>query len=129
MQIKHVLIKVDDQDKALSFYTDVLGFRKNLDLGMGQFRWLTVVSPEGAHGVELVLETNSAPPSRAAQKTLYDAKFPAAVLTTDDIAGDYDRLTGRGVHFLSEPTYIGSVTTAFFDDTCGNVINLTQPKT
>lgn len=129
MQIRHVLIKVDDQDKALSFYTALLGFRKHLDLGMGQARWLTVVSPEGADSVELVLETNSAPPSRAAQKMLYDAKFPAAVLTTNDIAGDYDRLTGRGVHFLGEPTDIGPVTTAFFDDTCGNVINLSQPKT
>jgi catechol 2,3-dioxygenase-like lactoylglutathione lyase family enzyme len=129
MQIRHVLIKVDDQDKALTFYTDVLGFRKHLDLGVGQARWLTVVSSEGADGVELVLETNSAAPSRAAQKVLYDAKFPAAVLTTKDIAADYDRLIGRGVHFLSEPIDIGPVTTVFFDDTCGNVINLTQPKT
>jgi len=127
MQIRHVLIAVDDQDKALAFYTGVLGFRKKYDLGVGHERWLTVEAPEGAEGVELVLESNRLEPAKMAQKVLYDAKFPATILTTTDIAADYRRLTELGVHFLGEPHGYGPVVTAFFDDTCGNIINLTQP--
>ena len=127
MQIKHVLIKVDDQDKALAFYTEVLGLTKKVDVDMGRDRWLTVVAPDDADGTELVLETNRLEPSRQAQELLYDAKFPATVLTTADIEADYRRLSGLGVRFLGEPRRMGSIVTAFFDDTCGNIINLTQP--
>ena len=127
MQIKHVLIKVDDQDKALAFYTEVLGLTKKVDVDMGRDRWLTVVAPDDADGTELVLETNRLEPSRQAQELLYDAKFPATVLTTADIDADYRRLSSLGVQFLGEPRRMGSIVTAFFDDTCGNIINLTQP--
>lgn len=126
MQIKHVLIKVDDQDKALAFYTDVLGFTKKLDVGIGGGdRWLTVASGD-AEGTELVLESNRLDPSRRAQEILYEAKFPATVLTTADIDADYRRLTDLGVKFLGEPRRMGTIVTVFFDDTCGNIINLTQ---
>ncbi len=127
MQIRHVIIKVDDQEKALSFYTRVVGFVKKLDVPIGAFRWLTVFSPEGAEGVELVLEPNSPPPARAAQKALYDGGFPAALFTTSDIAVEYRRLKGLGVSFRGEPKNMGSVTAVPFEDTCGNLIMLAQP--
>jgi catechol 2,3-dioxygenase-like lactoylglutathione lyase family enzyme len=91
MQIRHVIIKVDDQDKALSLYTSIVGFVKRLDFPIGRFRWLTVYSREGVAGVELVLEPNYFPLALTSQKTLYDAGFPAAVLTTADIAAEYQR--------------------------------------
>ncbi len=127
MQIRNVLIKVDDQDKALSFYTSVVGFVMKQDVPMGSVRWLTVSAPDGAEGVELVLEPNSAAPGRTAQKVLYDAGFPAALLTTNDISAEYQRLKDLGVAFRGEPRQTGPVTTAFFDDTCGNFIALVQP--
>jgi len=127
MQIRNVIIKVDDQDKALSFYTSVIGFEKGQDVLIGGVRWLTVTAPEGAKGVELVLEPNF-PPSDAAQKLFYDAGFPATVLTTRDIAADFQRLTSLGVSFRGEPETIGPVTTVFLEDTCGNLIALVQPE-
>ena len=127
MQIRNVIIKVDDQDKALSFYTAVVGFVKKQDVAIGGVRWLTVSAPEGAEGVELVLEPNHFPPALASQKALYDAGFPATVLTTRDIVADYQRLKGLGVTFRGEPNDIGPVTTVFFEDTCGNLIVLVQP--
>lgn len=128
MQIRHVLIKVDDQDKALSFYTSVLGFEKKQDIPMGKLRWLTVSSPEGADGVELVLETNDHPPAKEAQKILFDAGFPATVLATNDIKTEYQRLREMGVKFRGEPKNIGPVTFVPFEDTCGNLINLVQSE-
>ena len=125
MQIRHVVIKVDDQDKALAFYTTVLGFVKKVDFA-GPIRWLTVCSPEGAEGVELVLEPNNLPAALASQKTLYDAGLPATVFTTNDIAAEYLRLKGLGVKFRGEPKSMGPVTFVFFDDTCGNLIVLNQ---
>ena len=127
MQIRHVLVKVDDQDKALAFYTSTLGFVKKLDIAMGKMRWLTVTSPEGADGVEIVLETNDFPTARESQKILYDAGFPVTVLTTNDIGADYERLKGMGVKFRGEPKNIGPVSIVPFEDTCGNLINLVQP--
>lgn len=127
MHIRHALIKVDDQDKALSFYTSILGFVKKHDHTIGAVRWLTVVEPQAAAAMELVLEPNHFPPARAAQKTLYDANFPATVLTTGDLAAEYERLKALGVVFRSEPKNVGPVATAFFEDTCGNVIALVQP--
>jgi catechol 2,3-dioxygenase-like lactoylglutathione lyase family enzyme len=127
MQIRHVIIKADDQQKALSFYTSVVGFVKKLDVPIGGVRWLTVSSPEGAEGVELVLEPNNFPPARASQNALYDAGFPAAVFTTNDILAEYHRLRGLGVTFRGEPKSMGPVTTVPFEDTCGNLIMLVQP--
>jgi len=126
MQIRHVIIKVDDQDRALDFYTRVLGFVKARDSRRGRFRWLTVTSPKGPKGVELVLESNSYAPARASQKALHDAVFPAAILATDDIAVEYQRLKNLGVRFRGKPQQRGSVRFVFFDDTCGNFIVLRQ---
>ena len=126
MQIRHVIIKVDDQDKALSFYTSVLGFVKKHDSPIGRFRWLTVSSPEDAEGVELVLEPNDPPPARASQSALYNASFPAIILSTNNIGAEYQRLKGLGVKFRGEPKSMGPVTAVFFEDTCGNLINLVQ---
>jgi catechol 2,3-dioxygenase-like lactoylglutathione lyase family enzyme len=125
MQIKNVIIKVDDQDKALAFYTGTLGLAKCRDIP-GDIRWLTVSSPEEAGGAELVLEPNHFPPARASQQTLYEAGFPAAILTTTDIDTEYRRLKDMGVRFRGEPQDIGRVKFAFFDDTCGNWIVLSQ---
>ncbi|GFE91782.1 VOC family protein [Steroidobacter agaridevorans] len=127
MQIRHVIIKVDNQDKALAFYTSVLGFRKSQDRP-GRVRWLTVASPRGPKGVELVLESNAHAPARASQKALYDAVFPAAILSTKDIAAEYQRLKGLGVKFRGKPKKMGSSTFVFFDDTCGNYIVLLQSE-
>ncbi len=126
MQIRYVIIKVDDQDKALAFYTNVLGFNKQQDRP-GDIRWLTVSSPEGADGVELVLEPNHFPPAQAAQKALYDGGFPATVLSSTDIQADYKRLKAAGVVFHGEPRRVGPVTAVRFEDTCGNHIMLVQP--
>lgn len=128
MRLRHILIKVDDQDKALAFYTSVLGFQKKNDHDGGRARWLTVVAPDDADGTELVLEPNSDAPARAAQRMLHDAHFPAALITTRDIHGEFDRLTGLGVKFLGPPQGMGPVTAAFFDDTCGNFIVMAQPS-
>ena len=125
MQIRHVVIKVDDQDKALEFYTKVLGFVKKLDIP-GDIRWLTLAAPEGAEGVELVLEPNHSPSALASQKALYDGGFPATIFSTNDINTDYTRLKALGVQFRGEPKDMGPTTFAFFDDTCGNFIVLSQ---
>jgi catechol 2,3-dioxygenase-like lactoylglutathione lyase family enzyme len=128
MQIRHVIIKVDDQDKALAFYTNVLGFVKTRDDRRGRFRWLTVSSRKGRRGAEIVLEPNSYRPALASQKALYDAVFPAAILSTDDIAGEYQRLKKLGVRFRGKPKKSGSTSYVFFDDTCGNFIVLRQSE-
>lgn len=125
MQIRHVVIKVDDQDNALAFYTSILGFVKRHDIP-NSIRWLTVSAPEGAEGVELVLEPNEFPPARASQQALYNGGFPATILTTTDIAVECKRLKGLGVEFRGEPKRMGPVTFVFFDDTCGNWIVLNQ---
>ncbi len=127
MRIRHVIIKVDDQQKALSFYTSVVGFVKKLDVPIGGVRWLTVTSPEGAEDVELVLEPNNFPQARSSQKALYDAGFPAAVFTTNNIVAEYQRLKGLGVTFRGDPKSVWPVTTVPFEDTCGNLIMLVQP--
>lgn len=128
MQIKFVSVMVEDQDKALSFYTSVLGFEKMADIPMGPYRWLTVTSPEGVAGVELVLEPMAFAPARVYQKALFDASIPATALITKDIAADVARLKSRSVKFRSEPAKMGPITAAVFEDTCGNLINLVQPE-
>ncbi len=125
MQIRYVVIKVDDQQKALEFYTTVLGFVKSADVP-GPIRWITVRAPDDAGGAELVLEPNHFPPALASQRALYEAGFPATILTTTDIRADYDRLKALGVEFRGEPRDAGPVTFTFFDDTCGNLIVLNQ---
>jgi catechol 2,3-dioxygenase-like lactoylglutathione lyase family enzyme len=127
MQLKFVSIMVEDQDKALAFYTSVLGFEKMADMPMGEYRWLTVTSPDGIAGVELVLEPLGFPPSRAYQKAMFDAGIPATALITKDIVSDFKRLQSRGVKFRGEPKSAGPITSVVFEDTCGNLINLVQP--
>lgn len=127
MQITLASIFVEDQDRALQFYTEVLGFEKKHDIPMGEFRWLTVTSPEGVSGVELVLEPMAFPPARVYQKALYDAGIPATAFMSGDINAEFQRLKARGVQFRGEPTNMGPVTIVLFEDTCGNLINLVQP--
>ncbi|MEZ5652782.1 MAG: VOC family protein [Burkholderiaceae bacterium] len=127
MQITLASIFVEDQERALAFYTSILGFQKKHDIPMGQFRWLTVTSPEGAAGVELVLEPMAFPPARTFQKALFDAGIPATAFTTSDIAAEFEKLNAAGVKFRGEPANMGPVTVVLFEDTCGNLINLVQP--
>jgi len=127
MQLKFMSVMVADQESALRFYTDVLGFEKMADIPMGPFRWLTVTSPDGIAGVELVLEPLGFPPAKVYQKALFDAGIPAIALITQDIQADYERLLGSGVVFRGPPKNEGMIITAVFEDTCGNLINLVQP--
>jgi catechol 2,3-dioxygenase-like lactoylglutathione lyase family enzyme len=127
MQLKFMSIMVKDQDQALQIYTSVLGFTKMADIPMGQYRWLTVTSPDGVEGVELVLEPMGFEPARVYQKALFDAGIPAVAFITKYINAEVDRLKARGVRFQSEPTAMGLITTAVFEDGCGNLINLVQP--
>ena len=127
MQIKLASVMVDDQEKALRFYTEVLGFTKATDITMGQFRWLTVSSPEGVEGVELVLEPMGFPPARTYQQALFEAGIPATAFFTRDIDAEYRRLKAAGVTFRGEPKAMGPITAVLFEDTCGNLINLVQP--
>ena len=127
MQIRLASVLVDDQEKALWFYTMKLGFVKRVDLPMGPFRWLTVASPEGAEGVELVLEPIAFPPARVFQEACYVAGIPATAFIAHDIDAEYRRLKNLGVEFRGEPVKAGSVKAAVFDDSCGNLINLVQP--
>src|SRR6478735_3689288 len=127
MQITLTSVLVEDQDQALRFYTDVLGFEKKHDIPMGAFRWLTVVAPEGVAGVELVLEPMGFEPARVYQKALFDAGIPATAFITRDIAAEYATLKARGVVFHGEPQNMGPVIVVKFEDTCGNLINLAQP--
>lgn len=128
MQIKFVSIPVDDQDRALAFYTDVLGFRKMADIPFGPGRWLTVTSPDGIEGTELVLEPMAFPPSRIYQRALFEAGIPQNAFITTDIQREYAQLKERGVVFRGEPQPMGPITFVLFEDTCGNLINLVQPE-
>lgn len=127
MQITLTSVFVDDQNKALEFYTSKLGFVKHADIPMGPFRWLTVTSPEGVHGVELVLEPLGFPPAATYQKALYDSGIPVTAFMTKNIASEYNRLKAVGVQFHGEPVVMGPITAVLFEDTCGNLINLVQP--
>ena len=127
MQITLTSVLVEDQDHALAFYTNILGFEKKHDIPMGAFRWLTVSSPEGAVGVELVLEPMAFSPARVYQKALFEAGIPATAFISKDIATEYERLRKLGVRFRGEPVSMGPITAVLFDDTCGNLINLVQP--
>jgi len=126
MKIKLSSVLVDDQDKALRFYTKVLGFVKKTDLPAGKFRWLTVVSPEGPDDIELVLEPNENPAARTYQKNIHDQGIPLTAFAVDDIQNEYERLKKMGVTFTMVPTKTGPVTIAIFNDTCGNLIQIYQ---
>jgi predicted enzyme related to lactoylglutathione lyase len=126
MKIKLASVFVDDQQKALEFYTEILGFIKKHDLPVGKFRWITVVSPDGPNDIELVLEPNDNPAARTFQKAIYDQGIPATAFFVDDIQKEYERINTLGVEFTMEPTETGSVTIAIFDDTCGNLIQIVQ---
>jgi catechol 2,3-dioxygenase-like lactoylglutathione lyase family enzyme len=126
MQLKFTSVMVKDQERALDFYTNVLGFAKVADLPMGEYRWLTVASPDGIAGVELVLEPMGFPPAREYQEALFEAGIPAMALITTDIAEEVERLKSRGVVFHGELTSQGPITSVEFEDTCGNLINLVQ---
>ena len=127
MQINFSSVMVDDQEKALRFYTEVLGFVKNADMPMGELRWLTVISTEGPESIELVLEPMGFPPARTYQKALYDAGIPLTGFISKDIQNEYKRLRDLGVKFRGEPKNMGLITAVLFEDTCGNLINLVQP--
>jgi predicted enzyme related to lactoylglutathione lyase len=126
MKIILTSVMVDDQDKALKFYSEVLGFVKKNDIPMGEARWLTVVSPEGPEGVELLLEPMGFPPARTYQKALFEAGIPLTSFAVDDIQKEYERMKKLGVDFKSAPTKMGPVTIAVFEDTCGNLIQMAQ---
>jgi catechol 2,3-dioxygenase-like lactoylglutathione lyase family enzyme len=128
MRIKLISIFVDDQEKALKFYTDVLGFRKEKDFPAGGARWITVVSPEGPDDLELVLEPNGHPAASAYQSALMKDGIPATAFESSAIHSEVQRLKDRGVVFTMEPTIAGPVTLAIFSDTCGNLIQMYQPK-
>ena len=117
---------VDDQDKALEFYTKILGFVKKTEIPMGEHKWLTVVSAAEQDGTELVLEPMGFPPAKIYQQALYAAGIPATAFQVDDIFSECKRLEGLGVKFSIQPTPMGTVTLAIFDDTCGNNIQLFQ---
>ncbi|MDI3340630.1 MAG: VOC family protein [Sphaerobacter sp.] len=122
---------MDDQEKALRFYTEKLGFITKQDVPMGEARWVTVASPDAPDEVELLLEPNDNPAlngaARAFQQAMFANNIPAAAFAVDDIHGEYERMRGRGVRFTMGPTQMGPVIVAVLDDTCGNLIHLFQP--
>jgi predicted enzyme related to lactoylglutathione lyase len=126
MKIKVTSVYVDDQEKALRFYTDVLGFTKKADFSNGPFRWLTVASPEDPEGTELQLALNDNPAARAYQQAMFQQGQPAIMLFTDAVKGDYERIKARGAQFTMPPTDVPGSTIARLNDSCGNVIQLTQ---
>ena len=126
MKIVVTSVLVDDQDKALRFYTDVLGFVKKTEIPMGEHRWLTVVSPEAPGGTELVLEPDAHPAARPFKQALVEDGIPFTSFGVNDVQAEYERLQSRGVRFTQPPVSMGPVTTAVFDDTCGNLIQIAQ---
>jgi catechol 2,3-dioxygenase-like lactoylglutathione lyase family enzyme len=129
MQIKIASVMVDDQEKALKFYTEKLGFTKMADIPMGpQYRWLTVVSPDGVAGVELALEPMGFAPAKVFQQALFEAGIPATAFPTTDLQAEVARLKSRGVVFRGEPQDMGPILAVMFEDGCGNLIHLVQPK-
>ena len=128
MRITLTSVLVDDQAKALAFYTDVLGFTKKSDVPMGEHSWLTVVSPEDPDGTELLLEPSDHPAVSPFKAALVRDGIPFTSFAVDDVAREHERLVGLGVRFTQPPTEMGPVTTAVFDDTCGNLIQIAAPN-
>src|SRR5215467_2640391 len=128
MKIKVTTLYVDDQDKALRFYTEVLGFAKKADVRQGPYRWLTVVSPEEPDGTEMQLAPNDNPAAKAYQQAIFQQGQPAFMFFTDDIKGDYERIKARGAEFTMPPTDVTASTITMLNDTCGNLLQLSQLK-
>jgi predicted enzyme related to lactoylglutathione lyase len=126
MKIKVTSVYVDDQDKALRFYTEVLGFAKKADFSNGPFRWLTVASPEEPDGTQLQLALNNNPAAKVYQQAMFQQGQPAAMFYTDDVKSDYERIKAHGAEFTMPPTSVPGATIAMLKDTCGNLIQLTQ---
>ncbi len=126
MKIKLTSVYVDDQERALRFYTEVLGFVKKADFSQGPYRWLTVVSPEDPGGTELQLALNNNPAAKTYQQAMFQQSQPAAMFFTDDVKGDHQRIRARGAEFTMPPTDVTASTIAMLKDTCGNLIQLTQ---
>jgi predicted enzyme related to lactoylglutathione lyase len=126
MKIKLTKVYVDDQAKALRMYTDVLGFVKKADFSQGPYRWLTVASPDEPDGAELQLALNDDPAAKSYQQAIYQQGQPAAMFYTDDVQADYERMKARGADFTMPPTKVTGSTIAMVNDTCGNLIQLTQ---
>lgn len=127
MRIKLTSLMVDDQERALRFYTEVLGFKKKHEIPVGEYKWLTVVSPEGPDDVELSLEPNANPAGKTFQEAMLKQGIPLAAFEVSNIQNEYMRLVQQGVAFTREPTRMGPVTIAILSDTCGNLIQLYQP--
>lgn len=128
MRINLASVFVDDQDKALAFYTEKLGFLKKTEISLGRYRWLTVVSPEQPDGTELVLEPNAHRAVKPYQSALVEDGIPATSFAVDDVRAEHARLVALGVRFTQEPVDHGPVTTAILDDTCGNLIQIAQRR-
>ena len=128
MKIVITSVLVDDQDKALRFYTEVLGFVKKTEVPMGEFRWLTVVSPDNPNGTELLLEPDSHPAVKPFKQALVEDGIPFASFGVEDVHAEYERLRSAGVRFTQPPVDMGPVTTAVLDDTCGNLIQIARTK-
>jgi glyoxylase I family protein len=128
MKIKLNSIIVEDQTKALTFYTDVLGFKKSKDIPVGEFRWITLVSPEGHPDVELALEPNANPDGKKFQEAMFKQGIPLTAFEVDDIQAESKRLKTKGVKFTMDPTDVGLVKIAIFADTCGNLIQIYEPN-
>ena len=126
MKIKLTSVYVDDQEKALRFYTEMLGFAKKADFRNGPFRWLTVASPDEPNGTELQLALNDTPAAKAYQQAMFQQGQPAAMFFTDNVQADYERMKARGAEFKMPPTDVTASTIAMVNDTCGNFIQLTQ---
>ena len=126
MKIKLTSVYVSDQDKALRFYTEVLGFAKKADFSQGPFRWLTVTSAEEPDGTQLQLALNDNPAAKTYQQAIFQQGQPAVMFFTDDVRGDYERIKARGAEFTMPPTDVTGSTIAKLNDTCGNLIQLTQ---
>jgi predicted enzyme related to lactoylglutathione lyase len=126
MKIKLTSVYVDDQAKALNFYTEILGFAKKADFSQGTYRWLTVASPEEPDGIELQLALNNNAAAKEYQQAMFQQGQPAVMFFTDDIKGDYERIKARGAEFTMVPTDVTGSTIAKLNDTCGNLIQITQ---
>ena len=124
MRINLASVLIDDQDKAQRFYTEVLGFTEKTNVPLGEYRWITVVSPEDPDGTELVLEPDEHPAAKPFKKALVADGIPFISFAVDDVRAEYERLRGLGVRFTQEPVDMGPVTTAVLDDTCGNLIQI-----
>jgi catechol 2,3-dioxygenase-like lactoylglutathione lyase family enzyme len=126
MRINLTSVLVDDQERALRFYTDILGFTEKTNVPVGDFRWITVVSPDDPDGTELLLEPDEHPAAKPFKQALVADGIPYTSFAVDDVAAEYERLRGLGVRFTREPTDMGPVTVAVLDDTCGNLIQISH---